>query len=297
MTDELRKTIEAAIGLATGTTSAIVEDHPVGGGCINDARRIDLEDGRVFFLKFNTGNLPGLFEREAEALNALRSGGPLHVPAPIATGGAEGGVPAFLVLEYVLRGEQGPRFQEKLGQGLALLHRRSLSDKFGFDHDNYLGSTPQPNGWMEDWTDFWRERRLGFQLALARNNGLADAAFNRLGDALMDNLGYYLTHPSEPPSLLHGDLWGGNVLANAGGEPVLIDPAAYYGRREADLAMTMLFGGFSSRFYAAYEEEWPLEPDSNVRLDIYKLYHLLNHLNLFGPGYHAGCVEIMRRYA
>jgi protein-ribulosamine 3-kinase len=297
MNPQTRAAIAQAIGRATGSESPIASEHPAAGGCINDAREIRLRDGREFFIKMNAADLPGLFECETHGLRALREVGALAIPQPIVCGGGEASIPSFIVMELVRQGPQGSRLQEKLGRGLANLHRRSQHDRFGFDHDNYLGSTPQPNGWKDDWVAFWREHRLGFQFNLARRNGLTDRIFDGLADSLLQKLEYYLTHPREPACLLHGDLWGGNVLSNANGEPVLIDPAAYYGRREADLAMTMLFGGFNARFYAAYEEEWPLEPDSTVRLDLYKLYHLLNHLNLFGHGYRSGCMDIMRRYA
>ncbi len=296
MNPQLAATVEQAIEKNTGHSASIVADRPVGGGCINDARRIDLSDGRIYFLKSNASKLHGLFACEAEGLNALRSARALRVPEPVAHQDDSRNAPAFLVLEYVHAGKQGPRFQERLGNGLAMLHRGTHAPRFGFLEDNYLGATPQMNGWLEDWVEFWRVRRLGFQLELARRNGIGDGELSRLGDRLMDRLEEYLATPAESPCLLHGDLWGGNVLADEKGEPVLVDPATYYGRREADLAMTMLFGGFGARFYSAYEEAFPLASGSEVRLAIYKLYHLLNHLNLFGAGYRAGCLEIMRRY-
>jgi fructosamine-3-kinase len=296
MNPRLLASVQKAIEEATGRPSQIVAEHPVSGGCINEARRIDLSDGRRYFLKTNAHQLPGLFGCEAAGLNALRAAGALRVPMPIAHHDDTPDAPGFLVLEYVDSAGQGRRFQENLGHGLANLHRGTHAPRFGFQEDNYLGNTPQMNGWLEDWVEFWRVRRLGFQLELVRRNGIGDSEFSRLGDRLMDRLEEYLATPDEPPCLLHGDLWGGNVLADERGNPVLIDPAAYYGRREADLAMTMLFGGFSARFYAAYEETFPLAPGSEVRLDLYKLYHLLNHLNLFGAGYQAGCLAIMQRY-
>ncbi|MDK2970839.1 MAG: hypothetical protein PWP23_594 [Candidatus Sumerlaeota bacterium] len=297
MNDAFARAIEDVVAAKTGERSPVARRQGVGGGCINNAETIALADGRRFFLKSNPHPLPRLFECEAEGLEALATAGALRVPRPIGTGGGGNGVPPFLVLELIESGAPGPRFQEELGRGLAELHRTTRADRFGFPHDNYIGSTPQPNGWNEDWVAFWREHRLGFQLRLARRNGLSDAAMDKLGDRLMNRLDEYLAEPAEPPCLLHGDLWGGNVMADGGGAPVLIDPAAYYGRREADLAMTQLFGGFTAAFYHAYEETWPLAPGSDTRLAIYRLYHLLNHLNLFGAGYAGQCRTILKRFA
>lgn len=294
--DALIAAVEELISEKTGDAARVAGSRGVGGGCINNAQRIDLEDGRSYFLKSNPSPLPGMFEAEAEGLAALAAPGVIRVPHPVGAGGGEGGVPPFLVIEYIAPGSSKRGFQRAFGEQFAALHQQAQADRFGFDHDNYLGSTPQPNGWRDDWVTFWREHRLGFQLDLARRNGYADRRFNDAGDRLSDRLEDLVGEPAEPPCLLHGDLWGGNYLSDESGDAVLIDPAAYYGRREADLAMTMLFGGFDRDFYAGYNAVWPLEDGSRERLEVYKLYHLLNHLNLFGTSYLGGCMEIMRRY-
>jgi fructosamine-3-kinase len=289
--------VEELIARETGRRSRIVSHTASAGGCINHAGTVVLDDGRRYFLKSNPDPLPRMFECEAAGLRALAAADTIRVPRPLGSGGGEPGVPPFLVMEWIERGAPGPRHQQELGRGLARLHRQAHAPRFGFEHDNYIGATPQPNGWMDDWVAFWREHRLGFQLNLARRKGLSDGTMDRLGARLLERLDELIAEPAEPPCLLHGDLWGGNAMADAQGAPVLIDPATYYGRREADLAMTQLFGGFTLDFYRAYEEVWPLTSGSEVRLDIYRLYHLLNHLNLFGGSYHASCLTILRRYA
>lgn len=285
-----------AIGKATGRASRLQRSTPVGGGCINRASLIELADGRRYFLKSNPNPLPRLFESEAEGLRALRKAGSLRVPEVVATGGGQDGLPHFILMEYIPTGRPGPGFFEKFGRGFAQLHLKARGQRFGFDHDNYLGSTPQPNQWSEEWVEFFRQHRLGHQLKMARHAGLSDQQMDRLGQRLLDRLEDWIGQPAEPPQLLHGDLWGGNYLCDDNGQPVLIDPAAYYGRGEADLAMTQLFGGFQASFYHAYEEVHPPAPGSQERLEIYKLYHLLNHLNLFGRSYFSGCMRILRRY-
>ena len=279
----------------TATPAQLGRSSSLSGGSINDARLLELEDGRRFFVKSQPGGGSDVFEREAEGLEALRrataSIDGLYVPAVIGHGEADGR--SFLVLEAIETGRGSASLHVDFGRALADMHRvethwDSAIERYGFAHDNYLGATPQPNAWNDDWVDFWRQHRLGDQLERARRAGLADRILDRLGDRLLDRLAEFL--PSQPEaSLLHGDLWSGNYLVDARGRAVLIDPAAYYGHREAEIAMTRLFGGFPSDFERGYQEAWPFEPGSGERLLIYELHHLLNHLNLFGRGYLGSC--------
>lgn len=220
------------------------------------------------FLKLNAARYADAFAAEADGLSALKSVG-LRVPEPLAHGVAAGR--AYLLLEYLDLG--GRRDFAALGRMLAESHKKT-GPRFGWHRDNYIGSTPQTNGWMESWAEFWRERRLRPQLELAKRNGFD------LAPPPLKVLEKY----NPQPSLLHGDLWSGNAGFTAQG-PVVFDPAVYYGDREADIAMTELFGGFPSEFYEAYNSVWPLDAAYQRRKQIYNLYHLLNHLNLFGGGY------------
>lgn len=288
--------LETALTRATGSEAKVRSTNALGGGSINQSRMVSLVDGRRFFVKTHSSPPPGFFAAEALGLETLAEPGILRVPRVVAKGDG-GDEPAFLVLEAIAAGLPGKGFFESFGRKLAELHRSATAERFGFVHDNYIGATPQLNRWTDDWCEFWRRHRIGYQLDLARRRGLSDPELDRLGDRLLERLDEWIAEPDEGPSLLHGDLWSGNYLVDAEGEAVVIDPATYYGRREADLAMTQLFGGFDGRFYSAYEEVWPLESGSGERLELYKLYHLLNHLNLFGGGYRASCIEILRRYA
>lgn len=279
--------IEAAIRSAGNAGFAIERVQAAGGGCINQAYVIE-GGGRRYFVKTNAARLAGMFEAEAEGLAELESAKALRVPHPVATGVAAN--EAFLVLEYLDLGGRGNAAE--LGQRLALQHRRTAA-RFGWTRDNTIGSTPQPNAWADDWLGFLREKRLGFQLRLAARNGFA-----RLlgpGEKLLARLGDFFPGYRPQPSLLHGDLWGGNAAFTTAGEPVVFDPAVYYGDREADLAMTELFGGFGADFHAAYREAWPLDPGYGVRKTLYNLYHILNHANLFGGGYTGQAEAMMRR--
>lgn len=291
--------IEEAIAAATGARARVTDSRPVGGGCINDARCVTLDDGRRFFLKRNNAAPPFFFQREADGLAALAAPGLLRVPRVVAVGGGEAGdaSAAFLLLDWIDQAPRRARFLDELGRALAEHHRATARPLCGAPADNYLGTTPQPNALREDWVGFWRDQRLGHQLDLARRNGLLDAELATLGDKLLQRLPEFLAEPDEPACLLHGDLWAGNVMADGEGAPVVLDPAIYWGRREADLAMPLLFGGFDSRFFQAYEDVWQLAEGSEERLDLYKIYHLLNHYNLFGAGYRPQCVALMRRYA
>ena len=297
MDPALRTAVEALIAERTGDAARITGSRPAGGGCIHRTEVVEVADGRRYFVKSSLTPPPQIFEREAEGLAALAATGAIRVPRPLGTGTEP---LSFLVMEAIETGRPPTEFAADFGRRFARLHQANPAggvELYGFEHDNHIGATPQPNPWTADWVEFFRRHRLGHQLDLARQNGVSDPILERLGERLLDRLDELVGEPEEPPCLLHGDLWSGNYMVDEHGEPVLIDPAAYYGRREADLAMTMLFGGFDGRFYAAYEEVWPLAPGSADRLEIYKLYHLLNHLNLFGGGYRDGCVAILRRFA
>jgi protein-ribulosamine 3-kinase len=242
----------------------------VAGGCIHDCYRVEIE-GRSFFLKCNDAAQADNFAAEADGLAALRSNG-MRAPEPVSHGTA--GSKAYLLLEYLPL--EGNRDFAAMGRMLAEGHGK-LGPRFGWHRDNFIGATLQENGWSDDWMEFWRERRMAPQIALARRNGFELSA---------EGITSCLEGHRPAPSLLHGDLWSGNGgFTNEG--PVVFDPAVYYGDREADLAMTELFGGFPPEFYAAYKAAYPLESGYALRKHLYNLYHLLNHLNLFGAGYLA----------
>lgn len=274
--------LERHVSTATGQPFVTRQRRPLGGGCISQSWKIS-DDRREFFVKVNAATGLPMFEAEAAGLAELAATRTVRVPRPVCWGVAAG--QAYLVLEYLPLGGSGARAMEILGRQLAALHQLP-QPYFGWHRDNTIGSTPQPNGHCDDWVEFWRERRLGFQLDLAARNGHG-GELQRRGEAVLSRLeGLYAGHRPQP-ALLHGDLWGGNTGCLADGEPVIFDPAVYYGDREADLAMTELFGGFSERFHAAYRETLPLEPGYPRRRTLYNLYHVLNHLNLFGGGYRA----------
>ena len=237
------------------------------GGCIHQCYRVTIA-GTPRFLKVNDQKYAAAFIAEAEGLSALRSGG-VRAPEPLAQGVA--GSEAYLLLEFLELKSDGDF--AALGRMLAQAHRPP-GPRFGWARDNYIGSTPQQNGWCDDWAEFWLKRRLEPQISLARDKGF---------DVRLPSMKLLEQH-KPAPSLLHGDLWSGNVGFTPEG-PVAFDPAVYYGDREADLAMTELFGGFPREFYRAYEEGFPLAAGYDKRKHLYNLYHLFNHLNLFGRGY------------
>ncbi|HEX9627393.1 MAG TPA: fructosamine kinase family protein [Acidiferrobacterales bacterium] len=272
--------IAAHIAAATGEPFANPRRRSAGGGCISSTEVLEA-GGRRYFVKLNEAARHDMFAAEAEGLAEIAASRSVRVPAPICHGSAAGR--AYLVLEHLeLDGGAGGS-GARLGERLAAMHRHS-AERFGWRRDNTVGSTPQVNTESADWLAFWRERRLRFQLELAGRNGY-NGGLQRQGDVLMAGLGVFFNDYRPQPSLLHGDLWGGNHGVLRGGEPVIFDPAVYYGDREADIAMTELFGGFGGDFYSAYRSAWPLDAGYRVRRTLYNLYHILNHLNLFGGGY------------
>jgi protein-ribulosamine 3-kinase len=305
--------VASAISNTTLRPFEVRATTPVGGGSINESYRFEGTDGTRYFLKLNDSRHLAMFAAEAMGLKAIAATNTIRVPLPITHGSAGG--QSYLVLEHLELSSRGDA--KLLGEQLASLHRctsektnekpnassshptcrertnegaeggtrsREAPSCFGFAQDNFIGTTPQPNGWKDNWIDFWREERLGFQLNLAAQNGYG-GRLQRLGEKLMDSLPAFFAGYLPQPSLLHGDLWSGNHAFLADGTPTVFDPAAYYGDRECDLAMTELFGGYGTDFYAAYRATYPLDPGYATRRELYNLYHILNHANLFGGGY------------
>jgi fructosamine-3-kinase len=263
----------------------------VSGGSINTCYSLRSREGRRLFLKTNQADCAEMFAAEREGLDELKSAGAVRVPEPIADGVADDS--AWLLLEYLDLEAGSPTAAARLGRALAAQHRRT-SECFGWRRDNSIGSTLQRNVLQSDWLTFFRTYRLGFQLQLAAENG-AGSELREKGTRLLERLPAFFEGHAPAPALLHGDLWGGNWAMIGAGEPVIFDPAVYYGDREADLAMTQLFGGFPREFYRAYEAAWPLDAGYSVRKHIYNLYHVLNHLNLFGGSYVRQAITLMDR--
>ena len=271
--------------------AAIRSSRPVGGGCINNGRVLELTDDTRVFLKSNSHAAPDMFAAEAHGLSLLAVAGVIRVPRPLAL--ASNGT--MLLLEHIEPGQRAAVGERDLGRRLAELHRSARAALPGLDRDNYLGTTRQTNGGPTDWFAFFGTNRLVYladKLAAAGGPDLRDATA-RLAGRLPELLPQV---DDAEPSLLHGDLWAGNVMFDRGGAPVLIDPAVSYGHREADLAMTALFGGFGRELYTAYQESWPLEPGYRDRFALYNLYHVLNHALLFGGGYAAQARATLQNY-
>jgi protein-ribulosamine 3-kinase len=281
--------VASAISGATHRPFTLRNSTPVGGGSINEAYRLEGTDGTHYFLKLNDTQHLLMFVAEAAGLEAIAATNTITVPHPIAHGSA--GRQSYLILENLELSTRGNA--KLLGEQLAALHR-CTGNKFGFSEDNFIGTTSQPNGWKDSWIDFWREHRLGFQLHLAAKNGYGGQLQN-LGEKLMGALPTFFAGYTPQPSLLHGDLWSGNHAFLMNGTPTIFDPAIYYGDRECDLAMTELFGGYSTDFYAAYRAAYPLDAGYAIRRDLYNLYHILNHANLFGGSYARQAEQMMQR--
>jgi fructosamine-3-kinase len=271
--------IERDIGAATGAAFTIAQ-RSAGGGCINAAWAIE-GSGRRYFVKVNEASRAAMFEAEAAGLAELQRASAVRVPEAICHGVALAS--SWIVLEYIQLGARTGASDAALGSQLAELHRHTAAH-YGWLRDNTIGSTPQPNTRSSTWPTFWRDQRLAFQLRLAEERGYGGKVQTK-GAQLLEHVPAFFESYTPAPSLLHGDLWSGNAACDATGAPVIFDPAVYYGDREADIAMTELFGGFSSAFYAAYRDAYPLDAGYAVRKDLYNLYHVLNHLNLFGGGY------------
>ncbi len=276
--------IERIISASTGANFEIKSQSGIAGGDTNQAYQIkgmvaDEDAEQHYFIKFNQNQRLDMFEAEAAGLAEIEKSQTIRVPHVIASGIE--GKQSYLILENLVLTMGGSA--QELGQLLAKMHQYT-APKFGWYRNNTIGSTTQANTQTMSWVDFWREQRIGFQLNLLKQNGATQSLLKK-GESLLNNLDSFFTGYNVQASLLHGDLWSGNYGYLMNGEPVIFDPAVYYGDREADMAMTELFGGFPADFYSAYNAVWPLDAGYETRKTLYNLYHILNHANLFGGGY------------
>lgn len=291
--------LKDAICMLYGNGVSIVDREPLYGGDINRAFKLKLSDGNAVFMKANTIENAAFFSEEEKELKALKQCGAIGVPEVLAHGIDDETQTSFLLIEYLESKPKIKNYAEVLGHKLAQMHRFDtqssiqMSGRFGFSSDNFIGYTKQINTPTEKWADFFRDSRLIPQFKMA------DRWFDNFTkskiEKLLSKIDILIPEP-DFPSLLHGDLWSGNVLPGPDGNPWLIDPAVYIGSFESELAMTQLFGGFSSTFYNAYDEVLKIPSDFSERLDLYNLYHLLNHLNMFGSGYLNEVVQIINEY-
>ncbi|MEL6502545.1 MAG: fructosamine kinase family protein [Cyanobacteria bacterium J06623_1] len=270
--------IAQAISQATGKEFAIADTQSVSGGCINQGYKISSSDA-VYFVKINAASQEEMFAAEALGVKQMSATQTITVPQPVCWGTA--GNSSYIVLQWLDLARGDDHSWTAMGHQLAALHREGTNENFGWSQNNTIGSTPQINTWMSNWADFFAQQRIGYQLKLAQRRGGSFPELNLVVDTVRDKL----ADRKPQPALVHGDLWSGNAAIAADGSPVIFDPATYYGDRETDIAMTELFGGFPSAFYRGYNEAWQLDDGYQQRKNVYNLYHVLNHFNLFGGGY------------
>jgi protein-ribulosamine 3-kinase len=301
----LLQSVESALESHSGRSVRIMSTAPIGGGCINPSAKLEVENGERYFLKWNSSAPTEMFEAEADGLMALAATRALRVPEVLGRGGSGNTLdPAWLLLEFIPQGRPDPDYGRRLGQGLAELHAFGLTTPeslarvaYGWHRDNFIGSLPQRNDPTDDWVTFWRDRRLEPQLRMARDRGHFPGRGGELLDNLLARLDEVMVGAGrEGPAFLHGDLWSGNFFPGPAGEPVLIDPAVYRGAGEVDLAMMELFGSFPVGFREGYGSRRELAPEyEGFRRDLYQLYYLLVHVNLFGGSYVRGSLTAAER--
>jgi fructosamine-3-kinase len=270
--------IAQQIAQTTGKPFHIENRRSVSGGCINQGYAISNNE-QVYFVKVNHAHQIGMFEAEILGLQQMFNTHTIRVPQPICCGIADQN--SYIVLEWLEFSSGGNSAWEEMGRNLAKMHQKPQGNQFGWQINNTIGSTPQINNLTSNWADFFAEYRIGYQLRLAKRKG---GSFPQ-EDLVLEGVKNLLKNHHPQPSLVHGDLWSGNGAIMVSGEPVILDPATYYGDREVDLAMTELFGGFPAGFYRGYNEVWALDSGYQQRKNLYNLYHILNHFNLFGGGY------------
>jgi len=290
-----QQVVEDQLKQALGSYAQIESVTPVNGGDINESLCLSLAEGTRVFMKYNRSPLPNLFVREAEGLQLLAETNTLKIPKVIALSEGTGDHPAFLLLEWIESDQDADASAEReFGRQLAKLHQHKAV-AYGLKNDNYIGSLPQSNQPQAKWIDFYREQRLDAQFSLLEKQQRLTQRRAHLINLLMDSLNRFIDEEAIQPSLLHGDLWGGNFLMS-NGQAVLIDPAIYYGHREIEMAFTELFGGFSQEFYQGYHDVWALPSDYQERKSLYQLYPLLVHLSLFGESYGSRVDAVLEQY-
>jgi fructosamine-3-kinase len=282
------KQISQQISEATEKNFEISDRRSVSGGCINQGYTIS-GDHRTYFVKLNRANQVEMFVAEALGLKQMLATKTIRVPKPLCWGVADNS--SYIVMEYLELGSNNSQSWEEMGCQLAAMHQVGGASQFGWEINNTIGSTPQINTWTSNWADFFAEHRIGYQLKLAKRKGGSFPDRDLVVEAVREKL----SDRNPQPSLVHGDLWSGNAACTRQGEPLIFDPAAYYGDREVDLAMTELFGAFSSAFYRGYNQTWELEEGYQQRKHIYNLYHILNHFNLFGGGYESQANKMIQQ--
>lgn len=270
--------ISQAISQATEMQFAIADTSSISGGCISQCYKI-VGNGREYFVKLNQANQVEMFAAEALGLTQMSATQTITIPQPICWGTADNS--SYIVLQWLDLGSGNSQSWVEMGRQLAQMHRKGTREHFGWERNNTIGSTPQINPWTDNWSDFFAEHRIGYQLKLAKRRGGSFPDTNKVVNAIRNKL----ADRQPQPSLVHGDLWSGNAAITTDGTPIILDPATYYGDRETDIAMTELFGGFPAAFYRGYNETWQLDSGYQQRKSIYNLYHILNHFNFFGGGY------------
>lgn len=285
--EKIKLIIEEKLG------SKIKSFTSLSGGCISDAYKITTNDNSNFFLKYNSSISNDMFIKEANGLKELVKANTIRIPEVLSF------EKDYILLEFIPMGNKNKNFFEEFGRNFAAMHKYT-SGNYGFYENNFIGSNPQINipeqNEKSNWAEFYFNKRILFQLQLAEKLGNSTEELRKRISKLENKISEIINDSEENPSLLHGDLWSGNYMIDESGSAVLIDPAVYYGHREADLGMTKLFGGFSSEFYSAYHEEFPLKDGYEYRENIYKLYHVLNHLNLFGGAYYHQAITLIKFY-
>ncbi len=290
MNESIQSLFRSILEKHTGQPEKIEKFFSLSGGSINNALRVKTGSGN-WFAKYNSADrYPRMFKKEALGLDLLHKAGEVYTPSVIGCDSAHG--QSMLVLEYVESARENATYWHDFGTSLARLHKH-IGERFGLNHDNYIGSLEQFNDFHDRWIDFFVNQRLEIQIKMARNQGLIDNSTVKRFEKLYHHLSDFF--PEEKPSLIHGDLWSGNYMTNNRGEACIIDPAVYYGHRLMDIGMSKLFGGFAPQFYESYNNEFPMENNWRQAVEIANLYPLMVHVNLFGGGYLGGVMEVLKR--